>query len=293
MPEPKALQITHAGGLAVYGASTIHAGYPVRGGKYQGAKGLTMPDEIKVVFDDAQQAKVNALIIEAQGRAAAETRAALATAVAAKEKADADLATARAALAAAPKALSAADQTELTRALAQMDEIKSAAATAKAESDRILASAQADRNARDAALASVASIKKENAITAAAQSLGFVKPEMVAKMTSDAVKISADGVVSIVKPDGTVKLNNSLEPMTLQEFYTEFAKENPFMVRGEVRPGTGAFEALGRPSLGQYKLEDLFGAKSNSKLVNDLSLRDPKTYKELRVKAVAQGLVLA
>lgn len=252
-----------------------------------------MADEVKVTFDEAQQQKVNALIADAQGRAAADVRAQLAASEAAKAQAETDLAAAKAALAAAPKPASAADQTEITRLISQIDEIKAANAAAQAENVRVLAQARAEKERADLASQKASNIQKTSAIQAVASKLGFIKPDMVSALTAQSVSLEADGKIVIKKEDGTPRLNASLEPMSLEEYYTEYATQNPFMVRGEVRPGTGAFESQSTSRPGEYKLENLFGKSSNSKLANDLAMSNKKLYHELRAKAVAQGLVVA
>jgi hypothetical protein len=249
---------------------------------------------VKVTFDAAQQEKVNGLIREAQGRAAADLRAELAASKVAAEAAAAELAAAKVELAKQKPLIKPEDQTQLAILQSQMDEMKAATATGKAENERLAQLAKKEKADADAARAEISNINKKAAITAAASKAGFFDPSVAATMTSGQVVLDQAGNYVVMNENGTPRMNASLDPMSLEEFYAEYASKNAWMVRSGVLTGTGSTEsAFGISSNGKYVLTELFGPKANSKKVNDLAMHNNKKYKELRAKAVAEGLVNA
>jgi hypothetical protein len=82
--------------------------------------------------------------------------------------------------------------------------------------------------------------------------------------------------------------------MTPAEFFTDFAKKKPYLVRSDVRTGSGSSDSTrtGLPTGQQrYKAEDVFGRNSSSKLANDLARRDPQEYKRLKSEARNKKLI--
>jgi len=46
-----------------------------------------------------------------------------------------------------------------------------------------------------------------------------------------------------VKENGNIKLNSGMTPMTLTEYFSQFAAARPYLVKGAVKNGTGAAES--------------------------------------------------
>lgn len=243
----------------------------------------------KVVFDEAQQEKVNELIREAQGRAAKELREAA-------EAAKAEAAALKAKLAEAEQARLAADGGK---------DKKDVDAELKAEMERVkqshrdeLASARkvAEAKEREAAQAAEAlsSMKKQIAMQAAASKINFVDTSVVTTLTRDKISFDKDlGRFVVLNDNGSLRMNASFEPISLDEFYAEFASTHAYLVRGDVKPGSGSAESGKNFSDrfgNNYKVEDIFGPKSDSKAANALALRNPKEYQ--RLKAIARDLGL-
>lgn len=242
----------------------------------------------KVTFDEAQQEKVNELIKDAQGRAAKELRE---EALAAKREA-AELKTRL-------EALEAERVSQLDKSKKDVD------AELRAEMDRVkqvhkdeIATARrlAETKEREALQAAEAltSMKKQIAIQAAASKVNFVDTNVVATLTKDQVKFDPElGRFIVLNDNGSVRMNASFEPTTLDEFYSEFAATHSYLVRGDVKSGTGSAESTkGGGQFGNtYTPEEIFGPKSDSKAANTLAMRNPKEYQRLKALAREKGLV--
>lgn len=242
----------------------------------------------KVTFDEAQQEKINELIRDAQGRAAKELRE---EALNAKKEA--------AELKARLEALEAEKATQADKPK------KDADADLRAEMDRVkqvhrdeIASARklAEAKEREAVQASDAltSMKKQIAIQSAASKVNFVDINVVTTLTKDQVKFDTElGRFTVLNDNGSVRMNASFEPTTLDEFYQEFAATYSYLVRGEVKPGAGSAESTkgGGPYGNTHTVEEIFGPKSDSKAANTLALRNPKEYQRLKAVAREKGLV--
>jgi hypothetical protein len=82
--------------------------------------------------------------------------------------------------------------------------------------------------------------------------------------------------------------------MTPAEFFTDFAQKKPYLVKSDVRTGSGSGDSSrsGLPTgRQQYKLEEIFGPHSSSKLANDLARRDPQEYRRLKSEARNKKLI--
>lgn len=90
-------------------------------------------------------------------------------------------------------------------------------------------------------------ILKDQAINDAAQSLPngveFHELKTVKKLVEDDISFDADANQWVVKENGTVKLNSSLTPMTLTEYFAQFAAARPYLVKGSVKGGSGSAES--------------------------------------------------
>lgn len=246
-----------------------------------------------VTFDEKQQEKVNALIREKQGEAAREVRAMNAALEAEKTSLASELAAAKAALAKATPANKGKAAEDVAELHAQMAEMKVASQTAlqELENTKRLA-ADKVREALEAKSETL-KVKKEVAMHKAVSKLQFVDPSMVQKLTDDSVKFDeAKGKFIVISESGTEKLNSSMEPMSLEEFYKDFAANNPYLVRAEARGGAGSSQSQsGLSSNGKYELKQIFGKGSNPGLANKLALENPQEYQRMRAAAKENGLV--
>jgi hypothetical protein len=81
---------------------------------------------------------------------------------------------------------------------------------------------------------------------------------------------------------------------TTDEFFAAFAAKKPYLVKSDVRNGSGS-EPSTRTSLpsGQqrYKVEEIFGRGSNSQLANQLAQKDPAEYRRLKSQARNKQLI--
>ena len=99
-----------------------------------------------------------------------------------------------------------------------------------------------------------------------------------------------DGRPVVVDPaTGQERLNASLEPMTLTELAREMQASRPYLVRSEIRGGSGSYESTGRPPA--MSLDKLFGKGSDAAAANRLALKDRKTYLRMREAARQKGLI--
>ena len=98
-----------------------------------------------------------------------------------------------------------------------------------------------------------------------------------------------DGKVTIVAADGTPRLNSEFSPMTPAELARELGTSKPFLVRSNFKPGLGSIVSTNPPAT--VKLEEIFGASSNSGLANKIAMSDPSKYRRMRAQAVQAGLL--
>ena len=80
--------------------------------------------------------------------------------------------------------------------------------------------------------------------------------------------------------------------MTVSEFFKDFSSKKLHLVRGQVLPGAGGqsshASAVRDTSL---KPEQIFGAKSDARLANQVALRDKGLYDRLKIQARQKGLI--
>lgn len=242
-----------------------------------------------VTFDEAQQARVNELIREKQGEAAKTIRAELATTQASMAQLQADLTAAKEALAAAKPEEKVTNKEEVETLRAQLAQAR---VTTEAEIQRL--KDQANERGREALAAKTETVtyRKQNAIKDAAAKVGFVDVGAVGKLTSENIKFDeAKGKFIVVDDGGSERLNAAFEPMTLEEYYSEYGAKNPYMVRSDARSGTGSTESRGTTSDGKFDVAQIFGQKSIAALANNLAKTNMKEYQRLKVIAKQSGLI--
>jgi hypothetical protein len=117
--------------------------------------------------------------------------------------------------------------------------------------------------------------RKEVAISRAAQKQNFYENDVVTKMIWDTIEWDEDSKNFIVKENGAVKQNSSLQNMTLEEYLTDFAAKRPYLVNGDVKGGVGSAEnknaSLNNAGLIKSKA-DLKTAKDKSDFIGKFGL---------------------
>lgn len=245
----------------------------------------------KIEFTAEQQAKVNELIQEAMGRAGREAKVAATTAQTELTKVQTELAQAQEALKAAS---TPADKKDAAKDVAALQaEMARVVASHTEEVNRFKTLAQKKEEEARTATQKVIDVQKQVAIGNAASKVNFVNNEVVATLTKDNVKWDSDKNKFIVVGDnGEPRMNSSFEPMSLEEFYTEFAAKNPYLVRGDVRTGTGSSESRRDVTgNGKFEIKQIFGRESNAALANKLALENPAEYQRLKKVAQSSGLI--
>jgi hypothetical protein len=249
----------------------------------------------KVTFTPEQQEKVNALIRDAQGRAAQELREKASTLETSVQSLQTQLQEATNALAAATTNKQKKDASEDVEALkAQISEMKNAGEANRVEAERLKNALQAKEVETQRSRNEVVEVKKEVAIQAAAGKVGFVDLSIVTSITKDKIKYDdSRGRFVVLNDEGHERMNSAYELMTLDEFYQELAAQKPFLVRSDARFGVGSHESssYGAARGESYKIEELFGPKSDPAKANKLALKDKKEYMRLRGVAKTAGLI--
>lgn len=247
--------------------------------------------DTKVEFSTEQQAKVQELIDAAVGRVATKVR----------NEESAKLTTLQSELDAAKAASKAAktptqkqDAAEDVAALrSQIEEMKIASKSISDEATRWKGEAQKKADEAKSARDEAQRVHMEVAMQNAASKIPFVDTEVVIALTKGQVHRDAEGKFIVLREDGQPRLNASMEPMSLEEFYNDFAGKRPYLVRGDVKSGTSASENTKSAFTGNRQIDvaTIFGPKSDSRLANELAKNNYAEYKRLKVIAKGMNLV--
>jgi hypothetical protein len=117
-------------------------------------------------------------------------------------------------------------------------------------------------------------VKKENAIAKSASKQNFYELETVSKLVWDNIEFDEDLNTFVVKDGGHIRQNSSLVPMTLEEYFSEFAAQRPYLVNGDVKSGAGSDDANKGGSMGLVKSKaDLKTAKDKSDFITKFGLQ--------------------
>jgi hypothetical protein len=237
-----------------------------------------------VTFDAPQQEKVNKLIKEAQGRAAKELRS---ENTKLKKQID-DL----------PKLkepeTTVVDDDHSNDATKQVTEFKRIAEQRGRDAEASKKEADQARKDADKAKHRAIETEKRFALTTAASKQDFVDVSDVIALTSGSVIWSEDdSKFIVVNEHGEPRYNAAFQPMSVEEFYTDYASKKSHLVRSGARGGLGSTTST-RSSLATgkgYELDKIFGNKSDAGLANRLAKENPVEYKRLRVQAVEAGML--
>jgi hypothetical protein len=238
----------------------------------------------EVVFDEKQQERVNELIKQAMGRAGKDARKEA-------ESMRSELETLRSELAqlrtqpSTKKNEAAKDDLEAR--------IREVTEPLKSELQSVRQEAQLKAKEADAARKEAQQIRKKVAMQSAAQKLPFHDMDDVIELTERHIDWDEDLNTYVVKgPDGHVRYNSGMKPMTPEEFYTELASKKPHLVRGSAKGGTNSTEnSTALKSGARFALDEVFGPKSNADKAMKLKRENPNEYARLRGIAVEAGLL--
>lgn len=248
-----------------------------------------------VEFSDAQQKKIDEIVRKAMGRAAQETKTQLTQAEQKIAQLEEELRKAQASVndpnkSSKERKEAKGDVEDLQR---QIEEMKNASQSTKQELESLrnkLTDAEKRVNEQKA---EVLKEKKLSLITRTAQKENFVNLDTVRKLTEDSLKWDEGEQKWVVLNDmGQPRMNSAFDPMTVEEFYADFAAKNPYLVRSDAKPGAGSGPSNAPTATsGRYQVEQIFGSKSDARLANDLAMKNPKEYQRLKVEAKAKRLI--
>jgi hypothetical protein len=134
-------------------------------------------------------------------------------------------------------------------------------------------------------------LKKRTAIHQAASKQNFRDLKVIEVLTSDNIQWDQEASSFVVVNDkGTVRMNSMMDPLSLEEYYREVAESMKYLVNGDVAPGAGSTES-NRGGKAKYKLEEVFGPKSDARKAIALKRENPELYQSMRQQAVEQGML--
>lgn len=87
-------------------------------------------------------------------------------------------------------------------------------------------------------------IQIDGSLLNAASSLNAVNPNQVVQLVKGSTRLAEDGSVEIVDDKGTIRYNDSGEPMKVTDLMAEFLTANPHFVKAST-PGVGSQGAAG------------------------------------------------
>jgi negative regulator of genetic competence, sporulation and motility len=104
-----------------------------------------------------------------------------------------------------------------------------------------------EKERADRAEAENADIQKNQAIRDAASNLEngleFHDLPMVIELVKNTIVLDKDSGQYVVKIGGVVKQNSALEPMSLVQYFMEYAQARPYLVKSQVKGGAGSKES--------------------------------------------------
>lgn len=253
---------------------------------------VTPEGNAPITFDERQQIRVNALLKTEKEKAARAAAASYESDKAdyirqideLKKKAQPH----------SPAAKGGEDDPEVLKG--RLEEYKSLVEAEKNNVKRFQLEAKQKSDEALTAREEARSVQKRIAMTNAATKANFFDVEDIVELQEKKIKWDADtNSFFVIGEHGQPRLNSAMEPMSLDEFFSELATKKKNWVKGNITPGLGSTPSQGFniDSLGTVKPESVFGPKSNAKLATELKRQDPIKYAQLRKIAVAQGLLQA
>lgn len=249
----------------------------------------------KPTFNEEQQAFINELIKTKQGEAARELRTQL-------EETRNQFTTLQSELNEAKQRLQSATtpkqkqeaQGDIDALKTQLEEARTHATSAKTELENLRKQVSEKDRAIAQAKEEAMNVRKQVAMTSAASKVNFFDVGDVIEVTQKFVKWDDQrGKFIVTYENGQERMNASFEPMSLDEFFNEYAAKNPYKVRGDVKNGAGSSESqrAGVSNNGKFTVEQIFGKNSNGQLANELYKTNKAEYMRMRQIAVESGLL--
>jgi len=241
----------------------------------------------KVEFSEVQRQKIEEIVARAQGRAAKGTRDILAAKLAEIERLQEELRAVKEAASAKPKE----DDPEVVADLQkEIEELTAGNSLSVTEKEGLSKQTSASLAKADAAEQILLTERKRNLILKEANAASFLAPDVTRVLTEKNIKWdSVDDRWVVTNDDGKPRISASGEPMTVPEFFAEFAMENPFLVKTSAKLNGQLRVAPPQPK--QYTVEQIFGHRSSGRDANLLAQTNPTEYKRLRAEAVKRGIL--
>lgn len=244
-------------------------------------------EEGKVTFTPEQQAKLQEIVDGVTARNAKERDTITARAAADAAELKSQLEALKAQVESAGKSTAANTDAE-----ARMAELERVAAEQKRNSETLAAQLRSKDDVIAATKAEAMKIRKDSATMAAASKVGFVDVSEAVALTERSVKWDEDrGTFVVLNERGVERLNSSYEPMSLEEYYAEFAAKRPHLVRADVRGGAGGTESAALSHDGKVQLNKVFGKGSSAAEALALKRKNPAEYARMRQEAVRLGMI--
>jgi hypothetical protein len=116
-------------------------------------------------------------------------------------------------------------------------------------------------------------VRKTQAMLNAASKQSFYQPDDVLNLVQNKIVWDVDSKTFVVKENGIIKQNSSLQNMTLDEFFAEVAASRPYLVNGDMKSGAGSKESSMSTNAGLIKTKlDLKTAKEKSDFIGKFGL---------------------
>jgi hypothetical protein len=139
-----------------------------------------------------------------------------------------------------------------------------------------------------------ASVKRQRDLVIAQESSkhGFIDVDTLQRWTRQNLRHNATtGSFEVIADDGTPVLNAAQEPISVTDFFADYASKKLWLVRGSVKSGGGGTSSSGTPAPTTLPLSHYFGPGSNASAVNALSINRPSEYRRMRLEAIRQNLI--
>jgi len=220
-----------------------------------------LPDEpAPVEFTPAQQEKLDEILKKAMGRAGKDARA------------------------------------ETERLRIENERLKQVAAGKGSadELERVRGELASSRLEQQAILETSVRSQRDLVIAQESSKYGFIDTDTLQRLTRGNLRHNAaTGSFEIISDEGTPVLNAAQEPISVTDFFADYASKKPWLQRGQVKGGGGGSSSSGSgraPAV--YDVAKLFGPGSNAQEINRISIQQPELYKKLRAEARARNLVV-
>lgn len=248
-------------------------------------------DQAKTQFTPEQQALVDSIVKNAMGRAGKEAKE-LAEAASKRaadlEKQLEDLTTQ---LSSKSSSNSSKDLSDVDSLKAQIEEMQNANKTLQQQFEAVRRQKEDTEKTLDKTKNEKLEVQKRQFIKEAIAEHGFIDSDEVLALTDRYFKFDGN-TVEVVTEQGTPRLNTMYNPMSLKDFFVEYAAKKPHLVKSTHRSGTGASASgISSEMTGSFSPEKIFGKKSDAKSAQALKVKNPAEYARLKEIARSQGLI--